>query len=216
MGIETGVGPRERSKGSPADPTARISSPSTAFSTTSSDPRNFCLLDTSGFTSPSQSPPPYFRRTRVDAGKSGPNNGFVGYRVGRVQPPAHPDLHHYDIQLQPLNVFIAVLIKMSDLEVWVPGSSLSLSISPRTRSSASAATGLLLKATESRTNMRCGLLDRLTGSGGDNAWRIEGSGTEMLLLLLVPSGDMLAACGSGCERRKHIRFGLMCARGRIT
>jgi len=38
---------------------------------------------------------------QIGAGKSG-YNGFFGYRVGRVQSPAHPDLHHRDIQLHPL------------------------------------------------------------------------------------------------------------------
>ena len=33
---------------------------------------------------------------KIEASKSG-HNGPVGYHDGRVQPPAHPGLHHHDI-----------------------------------------------------------------------------------------------------------------------
>ena len=39
---------------------------------------------------------------QIDASKRGHNNGTVRYRVGRVQPPAHPHFHDHNIQLQRL------------------------------------------------------------------------------------------------------------------
>ena len=83
--------------------------------------------------------------------------------------------------------------------------------------SAPAATGLLLKVIESPASERCGLLDQPTGSGGDEAWRIEGSGADMLLLLPVPVVCYVGRLRVGrCERRKHIRFRLMCTRDRMS
>ena len=83
--------------------------------------------------------------------------------------------------------------------------------------SAPAATGLLLKVIESPASERCGLLDRPAGSGGDEVCRIEGSGADMLLLLLVPVMGYVGRLRVGrCERRKHVQFGLMYTRDRMS
>ena len=125
----------------------------------------------------SQPPPPYSRGAFDDphrySGQSGYNNGSIGYRAARVQPPAHPDPHHRDIQPQPLNVVIMVL---TDFEFRGLGS--KFLVQPFGFTSGLiiivAELGLPLMMIGFRMDKRCGLSNWPTESGEGEAWESGG------------------------------------------